>query len=688
MKNFYIFSEKFLFSSGSQIAVITKQNNGQMSGIRRTFLLAFFFILLVSGGMVHAQLPVITVRFANPIYNCAAQTFTLDVEFQSNTANQKLYGMNVRFFYDDVVLEYVSMGNFVAGYAAVSPNPAVVTTSNAASGAALFGFPAGHPFEFVNGAVQLTGSSSLYLSTTAWTRIFTITFHIDDAASLNMANFSPSVIWDLEVNPANGGWLNGDDGVVISVAAPAPLYSSPTTENVLQHNWQYNPAGTAPYGAPSVTLPISTLALSASITSQTSALCAGSSNGTATVGVSGGTAPYTYIWSTSPAVTTATVTGLAPGNYSVTVKDAFNCMVTTGLTIIQNPLPSLNNVTGSGTYCALNAGQLVGLDGSQTGVDYTLLPSNIVVPGTGTSVNFGMQPAGTYTIRAANSTTGCQKMMTGAAIVSAVQPSVVGISITATTNVVTNDEEVTLTAHPVNGGTTPGYQWKVNGGTVGQNSATFTFTPDDGDQVNCVLTSSLGCVIGNPAASNTVVMAVQNIAQNYTVTGDMINGDVHCYNATQTLTVAGSGTTFTVQNGATANLVAGSMIRLLPGAKVLSGGYMHAYITTNNQYCGQTPPTSSPVTTGVGGTSSAKSASYSIYPNPTSDNFTVEQLRGKPEAGVEVLVFGMKGEQLLSETLMGEHKHLVRSSDLPVGLYFVKIVAGGNVETFKLVKIK
>ena len=47
------------------------------------------------------------------------------------------------------------------------------------------------------------------------------------------------------------------------------------------------------------------------------------SDGTATATVTGGTAPYTYSWSTSD--TTATITGLAPGSYYVTVTDANGC---------------------------------------------------------------------------------------------------------------------------------------------------------------------------------------------------------------------------------------------------------------------------------------------------------------------------------------------------------------------------
>lgn len=67
---------------------------------------------------------------------------------------------------------------------------------------------------------------------------------------------------------------------------------------------------------------------------------------------------------------------------------------------------------------------------------------------------------------------------------------------------------VTFTATPVNGGGSPAYQWKVNGSYVGTNSATFSYIPANGDQVCCVLTSSLPFIAGNPATSDTLTMTV------------------------------------------------------------------------------------------------------------------------------------------------------------------------------------
>ncbi len=79
----------------------------------------------------------------------------------------------------------------------------------------------------------------------------------------------------------------------------------------------------------------------------TAAACA-STDGTASVTATGGTAPYTYLWNDPLAQTTANVTGLAPGDYITTVTDANNCIITTTVTVegfIPPPVVTCGDVT-------------------------------------------------------------------------------------------------------------------------------------------------------------------------------------------------------------------------------------------------------------------------------------------------------------------------------------------------------
>ncbi len=83
------------------------------------------------------------------------------------------------------------------------------------------------------------------------------------------------------------------------------------------------------------------------------------------------------------------------------------------------------------------------------------------------------------------------------------------VSIVANSTNICSGQQVDFTATPVNGGAFPAYQWQVNGGNVGVNSATYSTTSlNNGDAVTCIMTSSNLCATGNPATSNTIVITV------------------------------------------------------------------------------------------------------------------------------------------------------------------------------------
>ncbi len=83
-----------------------------------------------------------------------------------------------------------------------------------------------------------------------------------------------------------------------------------------------------------------------------------------------------------------------------------------------SPLPYLFTVTGGGSYCAGGTGVAVGLSSTVSGTNYQLYLGTTAVgspvPGTGAAITFGLQTAaGTYTVVATNTTTGCTNTMTG-----------------------------------------------------------------------------------------------------------------------------------------------------------------------------------------------------------------------------------------------------------------------------------
>ena len=82
-------------------------------------------------------------------------------------------------------------------------------------------------------------------------------------------------------------------------------------------------------------------------------------------------------------------------------------------------------------------------------------------------------------------------------------------SITASATTTCAGSAVTFTAHPVNGGTAPTYQWKVNGNNAGSNSTTFTTaTLANNAVVTCVMTSNAICASPAVVTSNPITITV------------------------------------------------------------------------------------------------------------------------------------------------------------------------------------
>jgi RHS repeat-associated protein len=86
---------------------------------------------------------------------------------------------------------------------------------------------------------------------------------------------------------------------------------------------------------------------------------------------------------------------------------------------------------------------------------------------------------------------------------------VASVSISGPTSVCTG-ASATYTAAPTNGGTQPGYSWKING-VVKQSSTSGTFTSTtllNSDRVSVTMTSNANCLTNNVAQSNEILVQV------------------------------------------------------------------------------------------------------------------------------------------------------------------------------------
>ena len=208
--------------------------------------------------------------------------------------------------------------------------------------------------------------------------------------------------------------------------------------------------------------------------------CNGLSDGGASASATGGTMPYTYSWSNS--ATTASITGVVAGTYSVTIMDANGCSSTSAATVTEPTLLVAASVVDSNTTC--NGVSDGGASASATGgtMPYTYSWSNAATTASITGVL-----AGTYTATITDAN-GCSS--TSAATVT--QPTILASTIVLDSNTVDGNPNGGASASAT-GGTMPyTYSWSnaattasITGVMAGTYSATIT------DQNGCTDSSSV-----------------------------------------------------------------------------------------------------------------------------------------------------------------------------------------------------
>lgn len=170
-----------------------------------------------------------------------------------------------------------------------------------------------------------------------------------------------------------------------------------------------------------------------------------------------------------------------------------------------------------------------------------------------------------------------------------------------------NNNMVTFTATPTNGGSIPTYQWKLNGTNIsGETNPTYTTSSlASGSQITCVMTSSFVCATGNPATSNTITMTVNPLP---TITSPGTIASVRNRSISQSTTLAYSATTqsptsYTIDWNATANAAGftdqgttaftflaggGNVTGIIIPANVPEGTYSGTMTITNANGCSAT----------------------------------------------------------------------------------------------------
>lgn len=141
-----------------------------------------------------------------------------------------------------------------------------------------------------------------------------------------IVNFCEGESVVLTANSPNAGiTYSWSSAVGLSATTGAVVTASPTTSTL----YTVTADDSNCTASANVSINVGSVQLQSSSTGVT---CAGN-DGTVTVTPSGGVGAYTYAWNTVPVQTTQTATGLADGNYDVTVTDAAGCTATAAVTV-------------------------------------------------------------------------------------------------------------------------------------------------------------------------------------------------------------------------------------------------------------------------------------------------------------------------------------------------------------------
>lgn len=211
--------------------------------------------------------------------------------------------------------------------------------------------------------------------------------------------------------------------------------------------------------------------------------CYGNNNATATVSVTNGTPPFTYMWSTNPIQTTQSATNLSAGSYTVTITDSIGCSNTASVSI-QQPTALTAYIDAHGVSCFGNNDGYATVTAFGGTPGYSYIWSN----GNNSSTVVGLT-AGNYSVTVTDAL-GCQYVAN--TVIST--PLSLTATISNVNHVLCADGNSGSASVTVSGGTPNySYSWSSGAGTsntaIGLIAGTYTVTVTD--QNNCSATAQV-----------------------------------------------------------------------------------------------------------------------------------------------------------------------------------------------------
>jgi hypothetical protein len=188
---------------------------------------------------------------------------------------------------------------------------------------------------------------------------------------------------------------------------------------------------------------------------------------------------------------------------------------------------------------------------------------------------------------------------------------------------------------------------------------------------------------------------ISSVPSLFSLTNTMIYTDeIFCYNALQDITVGGVEPSVYIQSDAAVNFIAGHSIRFLPGFNAQPGSSVHAYITTNGEFCDgpinssivQLPPEEKSVGTidsEVIFKLTSTEKQVVVFPNPNQGVFRINLINF--ESSASIYIYNLTGAIFYKS---GKEQITQKEITLPQvqkGIYFVRVTSNNEQFVKKII---
>ncbi|HRI26695.1 MAG TPA: T9SS type A sorting domain-containing protein [Chitinophagales bacterium] len=391
--------------------------------------------------------------------------------------------------------------------------------------------------------------------------------------------------------------------------------------------------------------------------------CLNTNNGSATVTVSGGVAPFTYRWNDPAECPNADAHNLAPGAYTVIVTDANGCEYAATATVEAYD-PINYSLTVQPSCTGANTGSVSVLINGAAQFPLIYYWNGEPVTGSPGSLVLNDLAPGSYELVIADGV-GCNQTQT-LTIPSAAIPA----TVTASAASVCSGTTVQLTAA---GGTA--YAWAPDEGLSNLNIANPTATPTQTTTYVVQVTTDAGC-----QSSGSVTVTVQPAP---IPSINAWNTTLCAGQSTQMVTmVPGGATSFSWSPAASLNNPASNAPIATPAQTTT-----YTVVVTNAAGCTGSAQVTLTVEDCTGIQQDLAQGNLQIYPNPGKGFFSL-QVPQTPTTQMELSVFSIDGKlahHQVINTPAGNMPVLLNLSDVSPGLYFVTLQNGNIRYTEKLI---